>query len=85
MKVEMTGHLFWYCPSAREVWEFLKLVIPIGLNHCQVSFKDLLWKMFIADNKEGTDMAARFISGAWVIWFNRNKMRHEGKRKEGKD
>ena len=34
MKVEMTGHLFWYCPSAREVWEFLKLVIPVGLNHC---------------------------------------------------
>ena len=41
--------------------------------------------MFIADNKEGTDMAARFISGAWAIWFNRNEMRHGGKRKEGKD
>lgn len=79
------SHLVWYCSCAKEVWESSKLVFPSGLNQRQLSFKDILWKLFTSDDKKWTDMAARFIAGAWAIWFNQNGRRHGGKREEGKE
>ena len=38
----------------------------------------------MANKKEGFDLAAKFVTGAWALWFNRNELRNGGQRKEGK-
>ncbi|KAF3969043.1 hypothetical protein CMV_007131 [Castanea mollissima] len=61
-----------------------KLALPAGLGQRQLTFQDLLWKLCVADEKEGFDLAAKFVTGAWALWFNRNELRNEGQRKGGK-
>lgn len=68
----------------RKMWESSKLALPVGLEQRQLTFQDLLWKLLVADEKEGFDLATKFVTGAWSLWFNRNELRNEGQRKEGK-
>ena len=45
---ETTGHLFWTCPRARELWLCSKTVFLVETRHCN-SFKDMLWSLLMAD------------------------------------
>lgn len=38
----------------------------------------------MANEKEGSHLAAKFVTGAWALWFNRNELRNGEQRKEGK-
>ena len=48
----------------REMWESSKLALPVGLEQRQLTFQDLLWKLFVADKKEMSDLAAKFVTSA---------------------
>ena len=81
LTAETTGHLFWTCPRAQELWTCSKLVIPFERDQCQ-SFKDLIWSLLMGDVTR-TETAAKVVTGAWNLWNNQNEVRVGGARKEG--
>lgn len=53
---EMTGHLFWTCPRAREVWLWSKIAVSLGRNGVQ-SFMELLWDLLVGDHVDEEKVA----------------------------
>lgn len=81
MVTETSDHLFWSCQRAREVWQCTKL--KFHFDHSQVrSFVELLWLLLMSDT-HGEDDAALAIKIMWSIWYNRNEVRHGGRKKRG--
>ena len=74
LEAETTGHLFWMCPRAREVWSCLKIVVPASQDR-GLSFHDLLWSV-LAEERQDVEMVAKVVCIAWGMWHNRNKVRH---------
>ena len=85
MECETTGHLFWTCPRAREVWSWSKMVMK-PCHEGVHSFQDVLWlwDMVVGENFD-VDVIAKFVCIAWAMWQNRNEVRNGGKRRNGKE
>ncbi|XP_065619737.1 uncharacterized protein LOC136063366 [Quercus suber] len=79
--VESSGHLFWSCQRARDVWQCTKLKLKFDRTQVN-SFFDLLWLLLMSDSYDEGD-AKLAVTLAWAIWFNRNEVRHGGNRKSG--
>lgn len=79
MEVELTQHLFWTCPKAKETWVASKMLVSMKASRCQ-NFQDLLWLMVMEDRME-EDKVARLVAIAWALWHNRNEVRLGGARK----
>ena len=74
LEAETTGHLFWMCQRAREVWSCLKIVVPANQDR-GLSFHDLLWSV-LAEERQDVEMVAKVVYIAWGMWHNRNKVQH---------
>lgn len=85
MECETTGHLFWTCPRAREVWSWSKMVMK-PCHEGVHSFQDMLWlwDMVVGENFD-VDVIAKFVCIAWAMWQNRNEVRNGGKRRNGRE
>lgn len=62
------------CTFSKEVWKNL----PKGYNWNQIpvlSFKDLIYSIAAHHSK---DDLAIFATVGWLIWYARNKLKHEG-------
>uniref|UniRef100_A0A7N2MTJ9 RNase H type-1 domain-containing protein n=1 Tax=Quercus lobata TaxID=97700 RepID=A0A7N2MTJ9_QUELO len=81
LEVETTGHMFWTCPRAREVWACSKVVRLVNQERMQ-SFQDLMWYMLTVERSDVNEVA-KLVCIAWAMWHNRNEIRHGGKRRSG--
>ena len=55
-----TGHLFWTCLKAKEVWSCSKMVVLSSQARFQ-SFQDLLWDILFGDRVEEDKVAKTVI------------------------
>ena len=71
---ESTGHFFWDCTEAAEVWKFTGFFQSQHTVQFQ-NFIDLLW--FLWDTQQCSDDALSLaISIAWAMWTRRNQKRN---------
>ena len=76
---ETSGHLFWQCSRAKEVWTEAGFAQDKIMDRCP-EFLDLLW--YARNVKNWSDEDIRLMATtAWGIWSNRNKVRHGKSRK----
>ena len=80
---ETTGHLFWSCPKAREVWSWSKLAVLPSRDSVQ-SFIELLWELMVEDRVD-EDKVAQLVCIAWTMWNNRNVIWTGGKGRTGRE
>lgn len=59
-EVELTQHLFWTCPKAKEAWAASKMLVSTKASRCQ-NFQDLFWLMVMEDRME-EDKVARLVA-----------------------
>ncbi|XP_065636023.1 uncharacterized protein LOC111983043 isoform X1 [Quercus suber] len=79
--LESSGHLFWSCQRARQIWQCTKLGFafePSAIN----PFFDLVWHLMMLEEYD-EDKVATVVTIAWSIWANRNEVRHGGTKKTG--
>ncbi|XP_023907624.1 uncharacterized protein LOC112019319 [Quercus suber] len=70
---ETSGHLFWECTKAREVW--LATGIPFDTQGVYYrDFIDLIWYLIFVKHA-GRELLELILSVAWCMWYNRNKTR----------
>ena len=72
--METSGHLFWSCQRARQIWQCTKLCFasePTAIH----SFFDLVWHLMMREEHD-EDKIATVVTVAWSIWTNRNVVRH---------
>nr|XP_023874806.1 uncharacterized protein LOC111987333 [Quercus suber] len=68
---ETTGHLFWDCYLAKEVWTLVDMPFDkTGINYRD--FMDFLWHLLFTQHI-GTEIIELTVTTAWCIWFGRNK------------
>lgn len=65
------------------MWQNSKLLFNFELHRIR-SFQDLMWLLLMSDNPD-EDSAKVVVMIAWAIWHNRNKVRHGGRKKSGKE
>lgn len=70
--MESSGHLFWHCTRAQEVWKASNLGLKANLGEIH-EFIDLVW---YARNVKQMDVQAlaQLFMIAWAIWSNRNEI-----------
>ena len=78
---ENSGHFFWLCQRAMEVWQCTKLHFHFEQSQVK-SFLDLLWMLLMSDNFN-EDAAALVVTIAWSLWYNRKEVRHGESKKNG--
>lgn len=66
MEVEDSGHLFWCCIKAQELWEASDLFADVEVGRI-MSFMDLLWLVKFAQNLD-VEKLALFATLAWCLW-----------------
>nr|POF03540.1 putative ribonuclease h protein [Quercus suber] len=77
--VESSGHVFWHCARAKEVWSAAN--VEFGADLGVVSeFLDLVWYARLVKQWSSQALASLFTI-AWGIWSNRNEIRAGGARK----
>ena len=81
--VESVGHLLWSCSRAKDVWQCTKLKFQFDPNRVN-SFHDLLWQILLTESHEEKDVEL-VVTVAWALWFNRNEVRHGGRKKSPVD
>ena len=71
---ETTGHLFWQCHRAKEVWN----EVGIEKDHFMDSCPELLDLLWYGRNvkKWSEEEFGLMVMTAWGIWTNRNEVRH---------
>ena len=71
---ESSGHAFWECGKAQEVWSLSSIVFETQGIHYQ-EFVDMVWYLiFIQHAKDDTSEMIFMV--AWCMWFNRNAAQH---------
>ena len=70
-ETESSGHLFWLCSRAKEVWRVSKLFSG-QLNLHFSSFMDLIWFMIMVEKWDAANVE-KIIMIAWALWSNRNR------------
>ena len=80
---ETTGHIFWSCPRAWEVWRCTKLHFSFDPSIVR-SFLDLLWNMLMSGSYD-EHKVAMVVTIGWGIWCNRNEIGNGGRKKSGKE
>ena len=76
-----SGHFFWLCQRAMEVWQCTKLHFHFEQSQAK-SFLDLLWMLLMSDNFN-EDTTALVVTIAWSLWYNRKEVRHGESKKNG--
>ncbi|KAL0010199.1 hypothetical protein SO802_005307 [Lithocarpus litseifolius] len=64
--LENSGHLFWSCQRARQIWQCTKLSFafePTAIS----SFFDLVWHLMMIEEFD-EDKVATVVTIAWSIW-----------------
>ena len=79
MEDESSGHLFWRCQRAREVWCTSSLFLG-SVEHHFDSFMDLLWHVVMIAQWDHSGVE-HLIVIAWALWSNQNEHRHGGAKK----
>ena len=83
LEAKTSGHFFWACPRAKQVWRCFGLLNLdyAGLNSTSQfnNFMELAWKMIMVDHCDDS-MVALMETIAWRLWGNRNETRNGGKR-----
>ena len=82
--VESVGHLLWSCSRAKEVWQCRKTKFQFDQTRVNSLFHDLLWQILLTDSHEEKDVEL-VVTVAWALWFNRNEVRHGGRKKSAVD
>ncbi|KAA3474747.1 reverse transcriptase [Gossypium australe] len=71
---EDSNHVLRQCPTAIELWQDLNISWVINSNITD------LWSWFTCVFDIGSNNQCRiFCCAAWMLWFSRNKLVHEGK------
>ena len=80
---ETSGHLFWDCTVAREIWEASGLPLDVrGIRYRE--FIDLIWHLIFVQHV-GKELLELIVTIAWCMWYNRNKTRHGAPRQSSRD
>ena len=77
--METSGHLFWSCQRARQIWQCTKLCFASEATAIH-SFFDLVWHLMMREEHD-EDKIATVVTIAWSIWKNHNEVRHGGTKK----
>ena len=78
---ETSGHMFWFCEKAKEVWNGNKMVFPFIIVE-NWEFIDIVWNVIRYAPKE-FGMLEKTVMICSEIWKNRNVVRHGGAGKKG--
>ena len=77
--VESSGHFFWECPRAREIWSTSEL-FPMKDDLHFNSFMDSLWYA-VMEAQWDQDCIKKIMTVLWAMWTNRNEIRNGGEKK----
>ena len=81
MGAETSGHLFWGCDRACEVWN--STGIPFDAHGLALpEFVDFVWHL-IFGVQVGLELLESVAMVAWCMWFNRNEVRLGKPRQQG--
>ena len=70
---ESSGHVFWECGKAQEVWSLTGIVFETqGIRYQE--FVDMVWYFFFQHARD--DTLEMIFMVAWCMWYNRNTVRH---------
>nr|POE75844.1 hypothetical protein CFP56_05113 [Quercus suber] len=79
MAEETSGHLFWSCQRACDIWWFFALFQESRVQHFG-SFMDMLWYVVMTAHWEHNEVE-KLIVVAWALWSNRNECKNGGAKK----
>ena len=71
LTAETSGHLFWDCIKAREVWTATGIAFDTNRVH-HGEFIDFLWYLLFVQRMD-LKLIELTITIAWCMWYNRNK------------
>ena len=77
--IENSGHLFWSCQKARQIWQCTKLRFASESTAIH-SFFDLVWPLMMLEEYD-EDKMTTVVTLARSIWTNRNEVCHSGTKK----
>ncbi|XP_050247979.1 uncharacterized protein LOC126695321 [Quercus robur] len=78
---ETSGHLFWSCQRARDIWSLSSLFQESWVQLFG-SFMDMLWYVVMVAQWEWEHSdVEKLIVVAWALWSNRNECRNRGVKK----
>ena len=73
LTAETSGHLFWDCIKAHEVWTATGIAFDTnGVHHSE--FVDFLWYILFVQRMD-MKLIELIITIAWCMWYNRKKTR----------
>ena len=83
LTAKTSGHLFWDCRHAREVWAATGIPFDnMGVHYRD--FIDLVWYLIFRQHV-GQDVLELIITIAWCMWYNRNRARHGSPRQSSNE
>lgn len=81
MEAETSGHMLWFCDSAKEVWSGSKLVFPFVVDD-KWEFSEVIWQI-VKHSPKDSGLLEKTATISWEIWKNRNVVRNGGARIPG--
>ena len=80
-EIESTGHLFWTCQKAKEVWSHSKLAFPFQVSPTW-DFMDVMSHL-LKWSEASPGLPERVVMVCWGMWKNRNEVRNGGQDRTG--
>ena len=74
LEEEISGHAFWDCEHAREVWHLLGITFKTQ-RVLYREFVDLIWYLMFVQHVGDVVLEMVFMI-SWCMWYNRNAIRH---------
>lgn len=78
VEAETSGHMLWFCDSAKEVWSGSKLVFPFVVDD-KWEFSEVIWQI-VKHSPKDSGLLEKTATISWEIWKNRNVVRNGGAR-----